>query len=149
MRSILYTISTRASIRRITCRIIVIQEAQQQVVWIKQTKSESSYFSGAILYILRTPALIVVCKIPLLARALGLKAARPSARATIWYLVYNFDRLTCGAAEHPSSFNWFFINPCQTDSVYYLMSGLLYEHDFVDNCQNKLNWFELMVVQSL
>ena len=32
----------------------------------------------------------VVCKIPLLARALGLKAAaRPSARATIGYLVYN------------------------------------------------------------
>ena len=30
----------------------------------------------------------VVCKIPLLARALGL-AARPSARATIGYLVYN------------------------------------------------------------
>ena len=30
-----------------------------------------------------------VCKIPLLARALGLKAAaRPSARATIGYLVY-------------------------------------------------------------
>ena len=31
----------------------------------------------------------LVCKIPLLARALGLKAARPSARATIGYLVYN------------------------------------------------------------
>ena len=31
---------------------------------------------------------ILVCKIPLLARALGLKA-RPSARATIGYLVYN------------------------------------------------------------
>ena len=32
----------------------------------------------------------LVCKIPLLARALGLKAecARPSARATIGYLVY-------------------------------------------------------------
>ena len=29
-----------------------------------------------------------VCKIPLLARALGLAAARPSARATIGYLVY-------------------------------------------------------------
>ena len=28
------------------------------------------------------------CKIPLLARALGLNAARPSARATIGYLVY-------------------------------------------------------------
>ena len=33
---------------------------------------------------------IFVCMIPLLARALGLKAAtRPSARATIGYLVYN------------------------------------------------------------
>ena len=33
-----------------------------------------------------------VCKIPLLARALGLiKAARPSARATIGYLVYNLS----------------------------------------------------------
>ena len=32
--------------------------------------------------------LFVVCKIPLLARALGLKAARPSTRATIGYLVY-------------------------------------------------------------
>ena len=33
---------------------------------------------------------LFVCKIPLLARALGLKAAtRPSARATIGYLVYN------------------------------------------------------------
>ena len=32
----------------------------------------------------------VVCKIPLLARALGLKAARPSTRATIGYLVYNY-----------------------------------------------------------
>ena len=32
----------------------------------------------------------IVCKIPLLARALGLKAdARPSARVTIGYLVYN------------------------------------------------------------
>ena len=31
----------------------------------------------------------LVCKIPLLARALGLKAAMPSARATIGYLVYN------------------------------------------------------------
>ena len=31
--------------------------------------------------------LMVACKIPLLARALGLKA-RPSARATIGYLVY-------------------------------------------------------------
>ena len=29
-----------------------------------------------------------VCKIPLLARALGLKA-RPSARATLGYLIYN------------------------------------------------------------
>ena len=34
----------------------------------------------------------IVCKIPLIARALGLKAeaARPSARATIGYLVYKF-----------------------------------------------------------
>ena len=33
---------------------------------------------------------LLVCKIPLLARALGLKAApRPSACATIGYLVYN------------------------------------------------------------
>ena len=31
---------------------------------------------------------LVVCKIPLFARALGLKAARPSARATIGYIVY-------------------------------------------------------------
>ena len=30
----------------------------------------------------------LVCKIPLLARAPGLAAARPSARATIGYLVY-------------------------------------------------------------
>ena len=35
---------------------------------------------------------ILVCKIPLLARALGLKAkARPSARATMGYLVYNLQ----------------------------------------------------------
>ena len=33
---------------------------------------------------------LIICKIPLLARALGLKAVtRPSARATIGYLVYN------------------------------------------------------------
>ena len=30
-----------------------------------------------------------VCKVPLLARAFGLKAARPSARETIGYIVYN------------------------------------------------------------
>ena len=32
---------------------------------------------------------LFVCKIPLLARALGLAAAKPSARATIGYLAYN------------------------------------------------------------
>ena len=38
-----------------------------------------------------TAQVVIVCKIPLLARALGPKAyaaARPSARATIGYLVY-------------------------------------------------------------
>ena len=46
---------------------------------IQDTRSENIWFS-------------LVCKIPLLARALGLKAehaaTRPSARATIGYLVY-------------------------------------------------------------
>ena len=35
--------------------------------------------------------IIIVCKIPLLARALGLSAARPSARATIGYIVYYYN----------------------------------------------------------
>ena len=50
----------------------------------KRTKTNKGPF---ISYVIKT-AFLIVCKIPLLARALGLKA-RPSARATIGYLVYN------------------------------------------------------------
>ena len=42
---------------------------------------------------------MIVCKIPLLARALGLKAARPSARATIGYLVYNRNDFISGSLK--------------------------------------------------
>ena len=39
---------------------------------------------------------IVVCKLLLLERALGQKAARPSARATMGYLVYKSDFVSKG-----------------------------------------------------
>ena len=41
----------------------------------------------------------LVCKIPLLARAPGPKAARPSASSTICYLVYNIS--SCAALGIP------------------------------------------------
>ena len=59
----------------------------------------------------RSSAIALVCKIPLLARAIGLKAARPSARATIGYLVYN-DRTStsilhtkCAREERDLAYN--------------------------------------------
>ena len=47
-------------------------------------------FSGMMIYHSTLEYHVIACKIPLLARAFGMRAeaARPSARATIGYLVY-------------------------------------------------------------
>ena len=69
---------------------------------------------------------ILVCKISLLTRALGLKAAaaiRPSARATIGYLVYNV---------HPQIFVYM-IKTFYFTGFQFLMNGINLNTESVSN----------------
>ena len=59
-------------------------------IWIQELDSARYIFEICIVDTYARARCLFVCKIPLLARALGLKA-RPSARATIGYLVYKLS----------------------------------------------------------
>ena len=65
---------------------LILEYKPRNLVFLQNAKASISNFRG---YLKTAVAdVTVVCKIPLLARRTRPKAARPSARATIGYLVY-------------------------------------------------------------